>query len=455
MAEYNGWKLFNEVIIVMNRGGAGYIVDPKNKKSLQNAIEWSKLYDKDFTPKPIKTANNGFKVTIIDSAGSSMVGGKLSFWTCRVEKKSEGIDCYVGINADLLLDLIRHSTFKNGVCDKEVVFARKSNGLGLLHKDMRAYAEAVSDEQLKKTLSQGKTKKWQLGQSYNTANKSDVYLGTVYELLGYEYHSFDSYEFARKNPELYEEYVNEAKKRGDDPDKRGYKCIDKYKIILFGGEKHNTKSTKSIEWIMEDYNLKKADLEEIIEVCEKDIDKYLKSFRSIKDKNAEDFKDKEHVKELSDMHSLADGRVGNFFTSNSLLDSLPSRAVGEFKMGVPDSEEKYKEKLQHLINKQIDACIEAATVENRFKGYDKTSRRHKFGDGLIISSLSELMISTDGCINDKHIALLEALRDQYKKYPETDVIYTISYLGKETTYCNGCEAIDAVIDIFKSRQSEQ
>ena len=151
-----------------------YIVESGNKKQLQSAISWAGG-DKNI----VRTENKDFTFRIINAAGNSYQGGKLSFWMCLMEKP--GVPPFlVGINADLLSYLIVQSSFKNGILqDKTVFFARCSGQLGVLHEGMKEYSDFIATQQLKAKVEQSKTTKWQPGYIYETQRTRDVCLGYV------------------------------------------------------------------------------------------------------------------------------------------------------------------------------------------------------------------------------------------------------------------------------------
>lgn len=189
MAKYLGWSLMKSIKIVYSvydtievnnkKIPKAYIVDSSNKKSLQTAIDWaSHNYGqyKGIEPTIIETVNSDFNFSIGESAGGSFQGGRLSFWMCIASK--EGVPEFaVGINADILVNVLLQSTFTNGKCSEKVCFARKSGQTGVLHPKMTEYQEAIADEKLKKNANKGKTSKWKIGYEYNTLTKSSMLLG--------------------------------------------------------------------------------------------------------------------------------------------------------------------------------------------------------------------------------------------------------------------------------------
>ena len=182
---YTGWTLYDKVKLVIRTKCCygyeypqAYLVDTKNNKQLKSAINWAKGYG-DIEPKIIETDNCGFKLTIIDSAGSSSQGGKLSFWNCLIEKDSEDIKCIIGIDSTLLLKLIKSTSFFNGECAEELFFARCQGGVGMLSYKMKEYSDALKDMIAKKTITTKKTSKWKIGCNYKTLTIDSMYLGKI------------------------------------------------------------------------------------------------------------------------------------------------------------------------------------------------------------------------------------------------------------------------------------
>ena len=209
MSEYKGWSLFDKVVIVTKREKKwnwkerksvegelqGYIVDPSNKSMLESAIRWGTVNErtdekdeygswiyKETLPEQIEFDNNRFTLQLWDAAEGSSQGGKLSFWNCIITK--DGYRFKVGISSTLLLELLKSSTIVNGVCQHELFFARCKSGVGMLHKDMDAYKEAVADMNKKASIkSAKKTSKWEPGCNYVTLTEDTMYLYKVYRWL--------------------------------------------------------------------------------------------------------------------------------------------------------------------------------------------------------------------------------------------------------------------------------
>lgn len=193
--EYEGWKKLDKVSIIYSTDSTveikgkkypkAYIAETKNKKTIESGIKWAESYEwsKDYKTKThrepaiVETDNKDFSFQIISAAGNSWSqGGKLSFWMCLMEK--DGVEPFaVGINADLLCDLILETTMYNGVTKEKVFFARKKTQLGVLHENMPSYQALLKDEETKKNFKVGKTAKWKPGYAYDSLTQSDVMFG--------------------------------------------------------------------------------------------------------------------------------------------------------------------------------------------------------------------------------------------------------------------------------------
>ena len=216
--EYSGWKQIGGISIIystndnMEYNGKkypkAYIAETKNKKAIESGIKWAESYEwsKDYKtstrrePTVVETDNNGFSFQIISAAGNSWQGGKLSFWMCLMEKR--GIKPFaVGINADILCDLILETVMNKGKTDEKVFFARKNGQLGVLHENMPSYQELLKDEQLKKDVAKKKTTKWKIGYKYQTLTTSDVMFGMFSKIVSFDYDN-GGYSWPRRESQL-------------------------------------------------------------------------------------------------------------------------------------------------------------------------------------------------------------------------------------------------------------
>ncbi len=209
MEKYSGWKQIGGISIIystndyMTHNGKkypkAYVAETKNKKAIESGVRWAESYEwsKDYKtksyrkPEVVETDNKDFSFQIISAAGNSWQGGKLSFWMCLMEKK--GIKPFaVGINADILCDLILETVMNKGKTDEKVFFARKNGQLGVMHENMPSYQELLKDEQLKKDVAKKKTTKWKIGYKYQTLTTNDIMFGMFSKIVSFN-HSYNSY----------------------------------------------------------------------------------------------------------------------------------------------------------------------------------------------------------------------------------------------------------------------
>lgn len=177
------WSLYKKIKVVVDYRNMGYIVDADNKKQLESAVGWASKYKSSgsdsFEPIIKEFDNEGFKIALCSSAGGSSQGGKLSFWTCKVEK--DGFTFYTGVNADMLLDFMMTSTMVDGVFTREASFARKDGNVGILHSDMQQYQQALSDMEQKEAVTKTKkTSTRESGYHYYLNNVDDMYISKMY-----------------------------------------------------------------------------------------------------------------------------------------------------------------------------------------------------------------------------------------------------------------------------------
>jgi hypothetical protein len=195
---YKNWKLMEKLDVAVrgNEKGSrydfnGYIVEHGDKDALKKAEDWARITPYDYDKKQYKKSieptvhtfdNEGFTATILDSAGGSSQGGRLSFWRCKVEK--DGVEFTIGVNDAILADLIKNSDISNGKIKQKLMFARKGGQPGLIHEGMEAYADATADMKHKADMkSMKKTSKWELGGVYSSITKTDICLGPVWDTM--------------------------------------------------------------------------------------------------------------------------------------------------------------------------------------------------------------------------------------------------------------------------------
>ena len=223
MTDYQNVKIANEIIIVEKQSAyqswvtwrkvkgqglhQGYVVDAGNKKSLENAKHWAECREYDESLRPTKAPynwdkyyasareipgiehkypNGQFELTLCDSADGSSQGGKLSFWNCIITCP-DGLEVLVGINADILLELLLKNTFIDGKCQSKVWLGRiKGTQVGAFTENMELYEQAQKDEASRQANAKADSK-YVPGDIVKTLTGKDLYLGSVYQ-----YYSFES-----------------------------------------------------------------------------------------------------------------------------------------------------------------------------------------------------------------------------------------------------------------------
>lgn len=171
--DFKGWQLMDKVLFLVREDQSAYVVNPENKSQFENAKRWTG--DKN---ENIIFDNEGFKFSLYKAAGNSSQGGKLSFWNCLIEKNNKKF--VIGINANMVLDLLLNSHVINGKVQEDVIFANRSGQIGLIHKGMQQYKDALDDVEKRKQVSK-KTSKHVLGRNYYTLTENNIYMGDIYK----------------------------------------------------------------------------------------------------------------------------------------------------------------------------------------------------------------------------------------------------------------------------------
>lgn len=174
--EYSGINLPENVIIVENKYGQGYVVSEGS--SLDNARNWAERSD--WEPKEYKYKNGTFTLRVTNAAGHSSQGGKLSFWNCQIRTEDEK-EFLIGISSDCLAELITNNTLINGKCQNKIYFAKyKGNQTYAITENMPSYKLALKDKQLRETK---KTSKYEVGSVVSGLTVNRMYAGVVYEYI--------------------------------------------------------------------------------------------------------------------------------------------------------------------------------------------------------------------------------------------------------------------------------
>lgn len=240
MTDYQNVKIANEIIIVEKPAAyqswvtwrkvkgqgmhQGYVVDAGNKKSLETAMKWAECREYDESLRPTKAPynwdkyyesvkiipgvehkyqNGQFEITLCDSADNSSQSGKLSFWNCIITCP-DGKEFLVGINADILLELLLKNTFIDGKCQSKVWLGRiKGTQVGAFTENMELYEQAQKDEASRQAASKADSK-YVPGDILKTLTEKDLYLGSVYQYYSFESSGYyrDNYIVVYKKPRL-------------------------------------------------------------------------------------------------------------------------------------------------------------------------------------------------------------------------------------------------------------
>ena len=214
--DYQGYKLIDKIILVCKEKRSNepekdylqaYLVDPSNKKQLESARNWASYiefgkynhethtYEYKIEHKPIEYEfeNKGFNFELLDCAGGSSQGGKLSFWNCIVEK--DELRFMIGINSTMLLQVLKEGRFTYGICDNKVCFASQKGNCGVVIEDGETYKLAKKDMELKTNVSKSLTTKYKPGDNVITTTLNEMYLGKVYRYYTWE----DNYDYWRRS----------------------------------------------------------------------------------------------------------------------------------------------------------------------------------------------------------------------------------------------------------------
>jgi hypothetical protein len=223
--DYQGYKLLDKIMLVCKDLPAGgnsevdcypaYFVDPANAKQLDSARHWARWieygpsiknengrwtheYEIDHKPVEFTFDNDGFTLELLDCAGGSSQGGKLSFWNCLVKK--DGKTFKIGINSEMLLNLLKDADFNKGVCQSSLIFITQKGRVGLTVEGSDTYKQCIADRDLKKKFSTDTTSKYQFGDIIKTATLTEVYLGSVKQYYTFDIgRNADKYYYIRPN----------------------------------------------------------------------------------------------------------------------------------------------------------------------------------------------------------------------------------------------------------------
>lgn len=176
MSIYNGFTLNDQVIIVQKQQGMmypqGYVVQPNNKKQLETALDWQSTWEKDANSneyvkvhgEQFTYPNGKFKLKILKAPGRSCFNGKLSFSNCIITAP-DNRKFIIGIDTDLLFNLLANSTVINGEVQNELYLLRKGGRVGALAPNTELFQQAQEDLVIKTQAKEIQKQNRKLGSS--------------------------------------------------------------------------------------------------------------------------------------------------------------------------------------------------------------------------------------------------------------------------------------------------
>lgn len=196
---YKGIIIPQEIIIVENYEHQGFVVPSGNERVLETAMRWAErmVYPDEGTwedrqAKAYKFEgiqhryeNGHFRMKLNESAGYSYNGGKLSFWNCDITAP-DGRTYLVGINQDLLCNLLMNCTLVKGKVQEELWLGRQQNNTGLYTEQMDDFKQAQLEVKQKEEM-KSKTKNYKPGDLVGTLTKDFIYVGEFSKTKNYWY----------------------------------------------------------------------------------------------------------------------------------------------------------------------------------------------------------------------------------------------------------------------------
>ena len=249
--DYKGWKIPNQLHIFAKKNLNKYreylypqamIASSEKPEALETAKKWASGKYSDWTEDDYiqyDIDNENIEFELLDSAGCSSQGGKLSFWNCIISKGDMKV--IVGISSDLLVELLKNTDFEKGKCKSTIILARYRNQWGAITKDMNEYKEAINDMEIYNDFNNAKkTSKWKSGYEYYSKTQKSVYLYDLYQWYEVDgsYYNYIIKEYRKpitKKKTLdnwyYEEYIKEGNIKLSEYIEKTSKMINKWKFI--------------------------------------------------------------------------------------------------------------------------------------------------------------------------------------------------------------------------------
>jgi hypothetical protein len=189
-----------------------YLVDPSNKNQLKSARTWATwteygdyvktesgkweyAWTEKHEPLEYTFGNQHFRLELLDCAGGSSQGGKLSFWNCIVSKDNQRFK--IGINSEMLLELLKNATFVNGVCQDGLLFVTDNGKVGMCAEGSQVHRDAIKDMELKAESKKKAVSKFAFGDVITTPTLKEVYLGTITQYYTFDPGNNSQYNYSR------------------------------------------------------------------------------------------------------------------------------------------------------------------------------------------------------------------------------------------------------------------
>ena len=186
--KYTGIKIYKEVIIVARKynhrywdnekatwidtdSPQAYVVEKGNTKMLTSARGWA---GSDYVEYEFENGN--FTFSLYNAAQGSSQGGKLSFWNCLISIEDKSF--FVGISSEILCELLKNSTFINGICKEKVYLGRINGNVGAFTSNMDLFKKGQEDE---KVRNEKKTSNYVHGDFVYNLKEERTYLGEGYK----------------------------------------------------------------------------------------------------------------------------------------------------------------------------------------------------------------------------------------------------------------------------------
>lgn len=188
--DYKSIFIPKRVVFIVNQQGAAFVADSENVKTIETGKNWASGYinwqnREKYIPEEVTYDNGEFIVKVDSAAGHSWNGGKLSFWSCII-KCPDGREFKVGINSELLCELICYNTFVNGECQEKVLFGTQHGQYGMYTKNMPSYQDYLNSAQLRDDMKTSQTVRYKPGDVVRTLTDSSTYIGTIYKYFDIE-----------------------------------------------------------------------------------------------------------------------------------------------------------------------------------------------------------------------------------------------------------------------------